>query len=367
MWQIVFWSSVALCGYVYAGFAVLLALVQPLLRRKVRKAEITPDVSLLIPAYNEADVIAAKVASALALDYPPEHLEIVVASDGSSDGTAQIAERAGVRVIAYPKNRGKVAVLNDTVPQLRGDIVVFSDASSMLERNALRLLVQSFADPKVGAVSGVYQVKRRDQAALGRQEDFYWRYETLLKLQEYSIASILGAHGSLYGIRKKLYPFPKLDTINDDYVIPLRIVQQGYRVVYEPDSVAWEEAHEMQGFGRRIRIMRGNVQQIREIVPLMTPPRPFELFFFLSHKVGRLAVPFAMLGAAVSNLFLLDHPFYQFTGVLQLMFYVLVLANAFRPLTPKLLRLPFYFFMINAAAMIAIYQVAFARQRMAWK
>jgi cellulose synthase/poly-beta-1,6-N-acetylglucosamine synthase-like glycosyltransferase len=238
----------------------------------------------------------------------------------------------------------------------------------MLESTSLRSLVQSFADPRIGAVSGVYQVKRRDEAKLGRQEDFYWRYETFLKTQESSIASILGAHGSLYGIRKNLYPFPRRDTINDDYVIPLKIVQQGYRVVYEPGAVAWEEAHEMQGFGRRVRIMRGNVQQMREIVPLLFPPRPFELFFFLSHKVGRLAVPFAMAAAATANLFLFNtHLFYVATGAMQIVFYALVSANAIRPLTPKLLRLPFYFFMINAAAIIAMYQVAFRRQRIAWK
>jgi hypothetical protein len=375
MAEFFFWSSAALVVYVYAGYPVALALAVRLFERPVRKASVTPTVSLLVAAYNEAAVIRAKVENALALDYPPGKLEIVIASDGSSDGTAAIAREAiaaasaedRASVFDYPVNRGKIAVLNESVPRLTGELVAFSDASSMLAPDALKRLVENFADPEVGAASGVYKVRKEDQAELGRQEDFYWKYETFLKLQEARLGSILGCHGSLYAIRRHLYPFPAANTINDDYVIPVRILQKGYRIAYEPASVAFEEAREMGGFGRRVRIMTGNVEQLREIKPLLDPLRPLALFFFLSHKAGRLAVPPAMLLLAASNLALLPRPLYAAIGALQLLFYLLVPLGAALPLRPKLLRLPYYFCMINAAAFLAVYHTLTGRRRLSWK
>src|SRR5262249_28935936 len=209
------------------------------------------------------------VRNALALDYPADRLEIVVASDGSRDATAEIVQRFGddprVRLFAYPENRGKLHVLNETIPHLRGQIVAFSDAASILAPDALCRLVAHFDDPQVGAVSGVYRVTEQDRAVHGMPEALYWRYETFLKLQETALGSILGCHGSLYAIRKDLYPFPDPRTINDDYTIPLRILQRGYRIAYEPAAVATEEAKEMSGFSRRIRIMTGNFDQLREL------------------------------------------------------------------------------------------------------
>lgn len=357
--------------YVYAGFPVLLAALRLVVRRPVHKAPIEPSVSLVVAAYNEADVIESKIRNALALDYPADRLEIVVASDGSTDGTAEIAQRFAdgqrVRVFAHPTNRGKVAVLNDAVPRLRGEIVAFSDASSMMRRDALRQLVQSFADPSVGGVSGVYRVQRHDDAQLGRQEDFYWRYETFLKSQEAALDSILGAHGSLYAIRRSAYPFPRPGTINDDYIIPVRVLHEGYRVAYEPRAIAEEEAHEMGGFSRRVRIMTGNVQQLRELAPLLWPPRWLPLLFFISHKAGRLLVPLAMVAVAVSNVVLRDRPFYRWTLVAQIAFYALVLVGGVWPIRPKALRLPYYFCMINAAAFLGIYHALRGTRSLAWK
>ena len=370
---VVFWTAAAVGVYVYAGYPLVLLLLRALVRRPVRKDPVEPSVSVLVAAYNEEHVIAEKIQNVLSLDYPAAKLELVVACDGPTDGTTDVvrgmADGERVRAFTYPINRGKLHVLNDTVPELRGEIVAFSDASSMLDRLALRRLVASFADPAVGAVSGVYRVRKQDASHLGRQEDFYWKYETFLKKQEAALGSILGAHGSLYAIRKSLYPFPRPDTINDDYVIPLRIVQQGYRVAYEPEALAYEEAHEMAGFSRRVRIMAGNVEQLRELRPLLWPLRPLTLFFFLSHKVGRLIVPAALVALAWSNLLLLRQPFYRWMGVLQLVFYGLVALGASRRVRPKLLRLPYYFCMINAAALVGVYHAmrGGGRRRFAWK
>ena len=326
--EVVFWIAVGLVVYTYAGYPLVLVALRSFIRRPIVRRPIEPFVSVVVPAYNEAHVIAEKIRNVLAIDYPADRYELVVACDGPSDGTSEIvrsmADGRRVRAFVFEKNRGKLHVLNDVVPQLRGEIVAFSDASSMLERSALRALVASFADPRVGAVSGSYRVQKKDAAHLGRQEDFYWQYETFLKKQEAALGSILGCHGSLYAIRRELYPFPRPDTINDDYVIPLRIVQKGYRVAYETEAVAHEEAHEMGGFGRRVRIMAGNVEQLREIVPLIWPPRPMSLFYFLSHKVARLLVPAALIVAALTNFMLLSRPLYRFLGALQLVFYGLV-------------------------------------------
>ncbi|HEY1341699.1 MAG TPA: glycosyltransferase family 2 protein [Bryobacteraceae bacterium] len=370
--EAVFWIAAATAAYVYVGYPLLLAVICVVFRRPPRKKPVEPFVSILVAAYNEAAVIEAKIRNALALDYPPEKLEIAVASDGSKDATTEIVRRftanPRIRLFDYPVNRGKITVLNETVPHLRGDILALSDASSMLDVTALRELVESFADPRVGAVSGVYRVRNKDAAQLGSQEDFYWKYETFLKVQEAALGSILGAHGSLYALRRELYPFPAKDTINDDYVIPLRVLQQGYRIAYEPRSVAYEEAHEMDGFGRRIRIMAGNVQQIREIGPLLRPFRPLALFIFLSHKTGRVIVPICLLLMLAANAALIGRgQLYLALAILQAMFYLLALAGARWRLRPKLLRLPYYFCLINVAALIAIYRVIQGGGRVQWK
>jgi cellulose synthase/poly-beta-1,6-N-acetylglucosamine synthase-like glycosyltransferase len=369
--EVLFWLSLATCVYVYAGYPALLVAMAAVLRRPVRKAPVEPTVSLVIPAYNEERVIEAKIHNALALDYPAEKLEVVVVSDGSTDRTnaiaARYAERGRVRLVAYPSNRGKLAALNDAVAGLRGEIVVFSDAASMLRPDALRRLLECFADPQVGAASGLYRVRNARAAELGEQEDFYWKYETFLKRLEAELHSIIGAHGALYAVRRELYPFPAPGIINDDYVIPVRILQKGYRVYYETRAVASEEAHEMRGFSRRVRIMTGNFQQLRELPALLWPPRPLPLFFFVSHKAARLLVPFAMIGLAVSNLFLLSRTMYAAALLGQAAFYAAVALGALFPRGSRLLRLPYYFCMINAAAFLGIYYALAGREKLLWK
>jgi cellulose synthase/poly-beta-1,6-N-acetylglucosamine synthase-like glycosyltransferase len=362
MIKILFWTSAGLVAYVYFGYPVLLWLLQFFFRASFHKESVEPSISLLIAAHNEAAVIQAKLQNALALDYPADKLEVVVASDGSTDETTNMVrafiERAGagrVRLLNFPTNRGKVATLNEAIPLLKGDVVAFSDASSMLAPDSVRLLAEYFSDARVGGVSGVYRVLSKEQAKLGVQEDFYWKYETFLKVQESRVGGFTGAHGSLYAIRRELYPFPATATINDDFIIPMRIQQQGYRIAYEPVAVAYEEAHEMEGFSRRVRIMAGNIEQLGEIKNLLWPPRLVSLVCFLSHKAGRLVVPLAMVAAAVSNLLLWRDPFYRWLLLGQGLFYGLAVLGALLALKPRFLRLPYYFCMINAALFAWMY------------
>jgi cellulose synthase/poly-beta-1,6-N-acetylglucosamine synthase-like glycosyltransferase len=369
-----FWVSAGLVLYAYAGYPVLLLLLRVFTHRPVHKDAMTPSVSILIPSYNEAEVIAAKIENAVALDYPADRLEVVVASDGSTDRTAEIAREAiaargagdHMHVFDYPVNRGKVAVLNDAVPRLTGEIVVFTDAAAMFAPDAIRKLVRNYAAPEVGAAGGVYQVRRPDAAATGAQEDFYWKYETFLKKLEASMGSVLGAHGQIHSVRRNLYPFPASGTINDDYVIPVQVLQRGYRVAYEPEAIVYEEAREMSGFGRRVRIMAGNFQQLAEIRYFLRPLRTRCLFYFLSHKAARLAVPFAMLTALMLNFLLLASQPYRALFWLQAAFYSLAVLGAAMPLRPKALRLPFYFCMVNAATFAGVYHALTGRRRMNW-
>ena len=366
-----FWIAVALILYTYLGYPAVLMALRLVIHREVRKQPIRPSVSLLIPAWNEAAVISRKIANSLALDYPADRLEIVIACDGSTDGTAARAQRLAdgrrVRVLAFAEHRGKMATLNASVPELRGEIVVFSDAAAMLAPDSLGCLVEDFGDPAVGAASGRYTVVRAGDARTGASEDLYWRYETFLKTQESQLSSTLGAHGHLHAIRASLYPYPPAAAINDDYLIPLSVLAKGYRAVYEPAAVVYEEACEMSGFGRRVRVMAGNVQQLREIRKLMRPLRPLPFFFFLSHKAARLLAPFAMLTALVANACLLGSPFYVAVFCGQAVFYLLACSGALWRLRPKLLMLPFYFSMINAAAFVGFYHALGHRRRLAWE
>jgi hypothetical protein len=252
----------------------------------------------------------------------------------------------------------------------------------MLATDSIRVLAKHFADPRIGAASGVYRLLKKEHSQIGAQEDFYWKYETWLKIQEANLGASTGAHGSLFAVRRELYPFPPLNTINDDFVIPMRIVAKGHAFGYEPGAVAYEEAHEMEGFTRRVRIVAGNVEQLREIKGLLWPLQPVPLFCLLSHKAGRLLVPVAMLTAFIANALLFvtavsaggnvavypvpgTQPSYPAGAtaaylyfcllVSQILFYVLALLGKFFNLRPKFLRLPYYFCMINSALFAWMY------------
>jgi poly-beta-1,6-N-acetyl-D-glucosamine synthase len=270
-------------------------------------------------------------------------------------------------VLDFPVNRGKVMALNDAVSELRGEVIVFSDASAILNEDAVRLLVRNFADRSVGSVSGKYTVIKPHEVSIGASEDFYWKYETFLKTQEGELSSALGGHGHLHAIRAELYPFPPPGTINDDYIIHASVIAKGWRAVYEPEAVISEEAHEMTGFGRRVRIMAGNIQQLREIRALVRPLRPLPLFFFVCHKGLRLVVPFAMIAALLANAFLLNQRMYQVGFAGQIAFYTLAICGATIRLRPRFLMLPYYFSMINTAMFLGSYHAATGLRRMKWK
>ena len=252
--------SLTVLVYIYLGYPLLLALIVRVRGpRLVRRGNRLPPVSLVISAFNEAEMIRRKLENAVQLDYPRELLEIVVVSDASTDGTdelaAEYADRYGVIVARQPERVGKTVGLNRTVPTLRGEIVVFSDANALYERDALKMLVRNFADPQVGCVTGEARYVEGSRSAADSGERTYWDYEIRLKRLETAIGSMVGGDGALYAIRARLWkPLPP--TAINDFLNPLQIVNAGWRGVYEPRAICHEETagrdwQEVRGSPRR--------------------------------------------------------------------------------------------------------------------
>jgi cellulose synthase/poly-beta-1,6-N-acetylglucosamine synthase-like glycosyltransferase len=303
MMQALLWCSLAVLLYVYAGYPALLKLLVRTHGRPVRKRDITPTVSLIISAHDEAAVIRDKLENALNLDYPDGLLEIVVVSDASSDGTDDIVRdyaNRGIVLKSQSLRRGKTAGLNMVVPELNGDIVVFSDANALYEPDAIRKLVRNFADPQVGCVTGEARYIEGNRTAADAGERAYWNYEIQLKRLETSIGSMVGGDGAIYAIRRPLWRTLPENAIND-FLNPLQIVAAGWRAVYEPEAVCHEETAGgvRREYGRRVRIVSRSWQAVSQVPTLLNPFRSgFFAVALLSHKVLRwLSGLFLMLGA----------------------------------------------------------------------
>ena len=368
------WVSFVTLLYIYIGYPLLVWLLARAFGREPQRKAITPTVSLLIPAYNEAAYIEAKLRNSLALDYPKEKLEIVVASDGSTDRTNAIVNAfrgEGVKLLLMRDNIGKSAMLTRTVPLLRGEVVVFSDASSELEPDALRRVVRHFADRRVGCVSGLYRLRGTGGDLRGEGEGLYWRYETFIKRQESRLHSILGAHGAFYAIRKELFARLGEATINDDYIIPMRIVAQGYRAVYDPEAVAWErERASVEGeFARRRRIAAGNCQQIVELRGMLSPWHGWVAFCFFSHKVLRTLAPLFLLALFVASVGV-PAPWGSLALAAQALFYGSAWAGYLMQRHGRMvtwLSPPLYFCLGNLAMLAGLLKFCFSRDRFVWE
>lgn len=244
--KLIFWTSISLVLYAYIIYPLLLILIDKTRKRvDVKMTDVLPKVSVIIAAYNEEKVIENRILNCLSLDYPPELLEVIVASDGSTDGTAGIAGRyvgEGVILYDYKTRRGKVNVLNETIKKAKHPLIVFSDANTGFKRDALKNLVRHFGDDTVGAVCGALYFINADGSNNGELEGIYWKYETFLKRMEGHRGCLLGANGAIYAIRKELYEDCPPDTIVEDFFIPMKFLQRGYKVIYDPEANAVEES-----------------------------------------------------------------------------------------------------------------------------
>src|SRR6266498_1087960 len=261
---LIFWLCVFFIGYVYVGYPLILAVLARLRRKPTKYPEITPQVSILIAAYNEQEVIASKLENTLSLDYPMNCMQIVVAVDGSDDHTAEIVETYAVRGVELSydvQRRGKMAAINRTLPRLRHEIVVFSDANNLYDADALLELVKPFSDPKVGAVTGSKNIMD-DPDAHAKADGLYWRYESLIKKNETRLGSCTGVAGEILAIRRNLYQPPPDHVINDDFFIGIGVLRQGYRLVYASNAHSYERSSltEKDEAIRRSRIVAGRYQ-----------------------------------------------------------------------------------------------------------
>jgi cellulose synthase/poly-beta-1,6-N-acetylglucosamine synthase-like glycosyltransferase len=330
-----------------------------------------PKVSLVVAAYNEASCIRQKLENSLALRYPADRFEVLIGSDGSTDGTDELVSQCTdgrVRLSAAPR-AGKTTVLNRCIPMAQGDIIVLSDANTMIEPEAIEALVRHFEDPDVGAVCGklrLYNPTKEDY-----EESAYWNYESLIKFYEGKRGAVVGANGGLYAIRRRLFTQLPPSTIVDDFVIPLRILEQGYKVVYEAGAVAHEETTEDYGkeFGRRARIAAGNFQSLRMVPGLLLPTAGFPAFAFWSHKLLRWCAPALMVVALLANLFLLDSVFYRLTLFTQVMFYALAYlgkAGVLQGTGRRIASVAYYFVTMNLAIVVGFWRFLRNAQKAAW-
>ncbi|HEY6360340.1 MAG TPA: glycosyltransferase family 2 protein [Vicinamibacterales bacterium] len=375
--EVVLWGCVALIGYGYVVYPVLVWGLSRVFGRTPACDPLPDDrlpcVSILIAAHNEEKVIADRIANALAIDYPVHLLEVVIASDGSSDQTSRVVRLAAdprVRLLESPLRRGKASVLNAAFRAVRGEIVLLSDANTFTDGGALRRMVRWFADPRIGVVCG--RLVLTDRVTGENVDSLYWRYETFLKRCEGRLGALLGANGAIYAVRRSCFTGIRRDTIVDDFVIPLLIRQRcGSTLVYDDSAVAYEETPPDLGteFRRRSRIGAGGFQSINTLWRLLDPRYGWLAFSFLSHKVLRWMCPFLMIGAFGANLLLAANPLYLPMLIGQVLVYGLSavgLARGARS-APRVLRLATMFTTMNAALLVGFWLWASGGQRGVWQ
>lgn len=376
----IFWASVGIIAYSYVGFFVLLVLVGWLRNRQVRKEAITPSVSLIIAAYNEEKSIRKKIENSLALDYPAEQFEIIIASDGSDDKTGEIVEEyaaRGVILHSWPR-RGKIFAVKDSVAQARGEIVVFSDANTLYHSQSIRNLVMNFADPEIGGVCGnqkhIKHLDEMKQDNIGKGETLYWNYDKWLKKMETLTGSIVAADGAIYAIRRELFRMPATIAVTDDFAISTAVVEQGFRLVFDSEALAFEKpmAVAEQEFNRKIRIMNRGLRGVLLRKKLLNPFKyGFYSVVLFSHKVLRRLVPFFLIALFIAGIFLSGQGvFYLGAFLAQLAFYGLAAIGCLLRKTSvgrwKIFYIPFFYFLANAAAFVAIINLLSGKRVVLW-
>jgi len=329
--QVLFWLSFAFVVYVYLGYPSLLLLWRRFGARPVKKKYCEPMVTLVIAAHNERTNIEWKLKNCLSLDYPKRKLQIVVSLDGSTDGSEYVVWKYvsnGVELVYSPNHAGKAVALNRALRRARGEIVVFADVRQTFSSNAIRELVANFADDTVGAVSGELLLMDESQQEAVTEVGLYWRYEKALRSMESEIHSIAGATGAIYAIRRNLYEDLPEDTILDDVLTPLRIALRGRRTIFEPKAKAYDKVAccAAAEYGRKVRTLCGNYQLLAQLPQAILPWRNPIFIQFVSHKVGRLLVPWALLSLFLTNLFML-RGIYALTFSLQAAWYAFAAAG----------------------------------------
>ena len=374
---LLFWGSLLLLAYIVIGYPIALAAWAMFRPRPYRREPVEPSVSVVIAAHNEVAHIGRKIANLLTLDYPADRVEILVGSDGSTDGTLEhlraISEQR-IRIFVLPERQGKPAVLNLLTAKARGDIVVLADVRQQFDPEILRRLVQPFVDPQVGAVSGELELTRDSScSAVAEGTGAYWGYEKFIRSGESRVDSTVGATGAIYAIRRTLFePIPE-DTILDDVLIPLRIVRRGYRVLFEPGARVCDlpPASAREEFTRKVRTLAGNFQLFWREKWLLSPAQNRLWWQTISHKVLRLFFPPLQLAALAANVVLAgSSAFYQLTLLGQILFYAGAISGWVLQRVHKkfwLATLPYTFCLLSWATVVGLMRFITGRQAVTWQ
>ena len=372
---VVFWICLLVTVYIYFGYPLLLWILSRVRPRPVREGDVTPKMTILIPAFNEEKLIGAKITNTLSLSYPAGQLEVLVVSNGSTDGTEEIVSSwpdPRVRLLAL-EQPGKMEALNAGVNAASGEIIVFADADFLLDDRALIEISRKFNDPEVGGVCGARKPgMSREGDATGEGEGLYGRWDRWQKIRESEIGSVFAADGLLYAIRKELY-VPISDPAQaDDIAISVPVVLQGYRLIFEPRAMAWEDAKVFAGdeFRRKVRVTNHSVRALLNLgAPLFTSG--FYSVELLSHKLVRHFIPFFLIPLLIANLFLVRAgALYQLALLGQVTIYGLAALGAILRNSPagraRPLYVPYFFCFVNAAAFFGILSIMRGRKLAAW-
>jgi cellulose synthase/poly-beta-1,6-N-acetylglucosamine synthase-like glycosyltransferase len=375
MAEFLFWTFAGILAYVYAGYPLIVRALARVRGRPVRRARIRPTVTVVISAYNEEKGIRAKIDNVLALDYPRESLDVIVVSDASSDATDAIVSSCGlpqVRLLRVEGRRGKTACQNHAVAHAAGEIVVFTDATTVVEKNALNEIVENFADPEVGCVAGslVYQGRGENLTAAGGTS--YWGYEIALRSAESCLGTLIGVSGCLYGVRKAAYR-PIAPGLISDFVIAMRMREQGLRVVLEPRAVCFEDTldRSTQELSMRVRVairsITALVSERKFLNPFADPVFAWQLW---SHKLLRYASPYCWAIALAACALLLADPLYRAAFILQIIVIVAGIAGFLLQLSSRqlgVLSKPYYFMLTNVASLLATVRYVMGDRMVTWK
>jgi len=381
----IFWLSLCIVFYTFIGYGVFLFMLVKLKRVFAQKPvnfaknDQLPSCSLVVAAYNEELFIEEKVKNSLHLIYPEGKLKLIFITDGSSDLTPEIVRRyPQVQLLHHPARAGKIAAIHRAIKYVDTQIVVFTDANTFLNPDALINICRHYSDAKVGAVAGEKRVQMNENAdASTAGEGFYWKYESTLKKWDSELNSTVGAAGELFSVRRSLYQDVPSDTVLDDFMISMRIAADGYRIVYEPAAYAIETASEnvSEELKRKIRIAAGGIQSILRLKGLLNPFRyPVLSFQYVSHRVLRWTItPVLLIAIFILNIALVCQKhdnFYMAILVAQIIFFSLAITGAVlekREIRIKVLFIPYYFCVMNFAVLMGIVRYCSAKQSVVWE
>lgn len=392
MLKFIFWLFLFLIIYTYFIYPLILRVLLIFYKKEVKKKDITPTVSLIIAAHNEELNIREKIENSLNLDYPKDKIEIIVASDSSSDNTDNIVseyENRGVILVRLEKRGGKTIARNNAVNSAKKEILVFSDAPTIYRKDAIKKLVRNYKDESIGCVSGNVIYINETESPFGEGGSLYWKYERWLKEMESSIGSILGTAGCIYSMRKELYmPFEesksedskylpiftkRQKSLDDDFLNPTMVYLQNYRSVFEPEAISFEKTSTGRGeeFRMRSRVITRALSGLLHIKQVLNPfKHPKQTFQLVSHKILRWMVPFSLIFVFASNLALLEYSVYRYLFILQCLFYTFAIFGYVtennEKLQLKIFYIPYYFCVVNMAVLTGIINYFIGKRNIIW-